>query len=51
MDDRDNEKILEYEYNSYEKVGEYIYFYKDNELIAVYNPFVGLMENHKHRSR
>ena len=28
-------------YDRSEKIGGYIYFYKGNEIIAVYNPFIG----------
>lgn len=30
------------DYDKSDKIGGYIYFYKNNILIAVYNPFVGL---------
>ena len=33
---------MEFDYDKSEKVGGYIYFYKNGEIIAVYNPFVGL---------
>ena len=31
-----------FNYDYAEKVSDYIYFYKNNRIIAVYNPFVGL---------
>ena len=33
--------ILDYERS--EIVGECVYFYKNDKLVAVYNPFVGLV--------
>lgn len=30
-----------FEYDKSEKIGSYIYFYRGNEIIAVYNPFYG----------
>lgn len=35
---------MDFEYDSSEEieVGGYIYFYKNDEIVAVYNPFVGL---------
>ena len=35
---------MDFEYYSSEEieVGGYIYFYKYDEIVAVYNPFVGL---------
>ena len=33
---------MELDYDKSEEVNGYIYFYKGEEIIAVYNPFVGL---------
>ena len=33
---------MSFEYDKTEEIGDYIYFYKGNKIIAVYNPFVGL---------
>lgn len=30
------------QYNRSEKINGYIYFYENDKIIAVYNPFVGL---------
>ena len=30
------------DYDKSEAVGDYIYFYKNGVIVAVYNPFVGL---------
>lgn len=30
------------QYNQSEKINDYIYFYANGKIIAVYNPFVGL---------
>ena len=35
-------KDFDFDYDFSEKAGDYIYFYKNKEIIAVYNPFVGL---------
>lgn len=34
--------IMKFAYDKLEKVDGYIYFYKDEKIVAVYNPFVGL---------
>ena len=34
--------MITFNYDKSEKIGDYIYFYKDKRIIAVYNPFVGL---------
>ena len=36
---------LDFKYDRSEKIGDYIYFYKGDEIIAVYNPFVGFCRN------
>ena len=33
---------MDFDYDKFEDVDGYIYFYKNNGIIAVYNPFVGL---------
>lgn len=33
---------MKFDYDKSEEVGNYIYFYKNGKIIAVYNPFVGL---------
>ena len=33
---------MDFDYDKYEKVGGYIYFFKNDQIVAVYNPFVGL---------
>lgn len=32
-----------FDYDKSELVGDYIYYFKANKIVAVYNPFVGLM--------
>lgn len=33
---------MTFDYDKSEDIGGYIYFFKSNKIIAVYNPFVGL---------
>lgn len=33
---------MNFVYDKSEKDGDYIYFYKDEKIVAIYNPFVGL---------
>ena len=33
---------MDFDYDKSEEIGDYIYFYKSGEIVAVYNPFVGL---------
>ena len=39
---KENVLMRAFYYDKSEKIGDYIYFYKDKRIIAVYNPFVGL---------
>ena len=34
--------MIELDYDKSEKINGYIYFYKNEKMVAVYNPFVGL---------
>lgn len=36
---------MDFKYDRSEKIGDYIYFYNGNKIIAVYNPFVGFCKN------
>lgn len=36
-----------FDYDKSKEIDDYIYFYKNNKIVAVYNPFVGLCVNKK----